>query len=223
MRRFIASLTLFALLVLSTPVLHARDWSAVVRKVHAATVHITFPMQALNPFTGEIINLDASCSGFVINKAKGYVMTAHHCLNNGTTDELKIVDAPAGPMWLVFADESIDLAIISVPKIKGWDALKPSQTAIRQGQEIGAFGYANGWHRPIFRAGYVASTSLDLGFPDFPGQWAVFDGVFVGGMSGGPIFNVKGEVVGVVQIGTEELGMWRPFSVIYKASKAYWG
>lgn len=199
----------------------AHDWSAVVRKVNASTVRLSFPVTVFNPFTGNAQEMQAACSGFVVNRAKGYVMTASHCLNEGTTDGMTVTGAtPGTPMWVVFNDEKLDVAVISAAIKK--PALKPSRVGLQQGQMIGALGYGYGFKLPLFRGGYVSNVAVDVD-PEIPGPWALFDTPFIGGMSGGPIFNHDGQVVGVVQMSNEVMGLWRPFSMIYAATRAYWG
>jgi S1-C subfamily serine protease len=219
MKRLLTSLLVLSFLF--TPLsMSAYDWSSTVRTVNASVVRLSHPVQVMNPFSGEVLTVQTSCTGFVINRKAGYVLTAEHCLNDGTTEALVVAGARPGPIWLVFRDAALDIAVISVPITR--PALKPSRVVIQQGQMIGAMGFGYGFTRPMFRAGYVANIGVEVD-PELPGVWALFDGPFIGGMSGGPIFNEKGAVVGVVQMSNEVMGLWRPFSAVYVATRAFWG
>lgn len=213
---------ILTLCLLFAPLTSAHDWSSVVRTVQASTVRLSFPVTVANFFTGEALEAQAVCTGFVINRAKGYVMTAYHCLNEGTTNRMTMTGAiPGAPMWVVFQDEKLDIAVISAQITK--PALRPSRVGLQQGQMIGALGYGYGFKTPLFRAGYVSNVAVEVDPNEIPGYWTIFDGPFIGGMSGGPVFNYSGQVVGVVQMSNDLIGLWRPFSFVYGATRVYWG
>ena len=219
MRRFLTSCLLIVTLALSTSTLHAHDWTETVRKVAASTVRLAHRVQVMNPFTGQVVEVDTACSGFVINQKRGYVLTASHCLNEGTTEQLTIKGVK-GPVWLILNSPELDIAVIATTMNK--PAVRPSRQVVSQGQMVGALGFGYGFQRPLFRGGYVSNTGVDVD-PEIPGLWALFDGPFIGGMSGGPVFNHKGEIVGVVQMSNEIMGLWRPFSQVFAATRTYWG
>jgi S1-C subfamily serine protease len=219
MKKLCASLTL-CLFFLSAS-FFAYDWSATVRRVDASVVRLEHPVTMTNIFTGETLEMKSACTGFVINQREGYVMTAYHCLNDGTTVNLSVDKKIGQANWLVFADEKLDIAVVSAP-VTTRPALKPSRVGLQKGQEIGALGFGYGLQRSLFRAGYVSNIAVDVD-PEIPGPWFLFDGPFIGGMSGGPVFNTRGEVVSVVQMSNELMGLGRPFSRIYSATRAFWG
>lgn len=217
MRKLLACLLTLFLLASST--LSATNWSSTVRKVEASIVRLSHPVKMFNIFNGEVVEKPTACTGFVINKKQGYVMTAHHCLNEGTTTRLTVAGA-TGPVWMVFEDEDMDIAVIGTLINK--PALKPSRVYPQKGQEIGSLGFGYGLSQSLFRAGYVSNVAVVFN-EEIQGTWALFDGPFIGGMSGGPIFNHKGEVVGIVQMSNEVAGLWRPFSRVFAATRAFWG
>jgi hypothetical protein len=135
------------------------------------------------------------CSGFVV--AEHRVLTAAHCIGNemqgdGTATTVLKVD-----MGLV------DLALLGSQTGKAPLALRDS--APRPGDAVVGVGYAWGWTRPMARHGVVVFADYS---PDVD-QWAAglfVDGGFIGGMSGGPILDADGFVVGIVQQSNEGTG-----------------
>lgn len=136
-----------------------------------------------------------SCSGFVINQMKGYVLTAGHC-----DGEVILVDG--GRSVRVFKDERKDLMVLRSSTTRPEMRLA-KQNSLR-GEEIASMGFGMGLETPLFRIGHVSSNKLEI--DDLSGPFLMTDISQVHGMSGGPIFNQIGEVVSIVQRTSPEEG-----------------
>ena len=77
----------------------------------------------------------------------------------------------------------------------------------------------------MFRTAYVAAAKMVLF--KMPGTFVVYDTTFIGGMSGGPIVDTNGRVVGMVQFDIMSRGLviaggGRSMVDIYEATKDFW-
>jgi S1-C subfamily serine protease len=168
------------LLVLAATVAHAvhvSDWYAhrVVQRVSNSIVHLTSADGA------------GICSGFVV--APNRIVTARHCADD-------TVAADGKPTTLVHRDEFYDLALFSVETAR--PALRIASERPHPGDRVALIGYAWGqflvWH--FGELEYVNAKVQD----DFA-KCMLTDRDGVGGMSGGPVVNLEGDVVSVVSRG----------------------
>lgn len=136
---------------------------------------------------------DGSCSGSVIDVARKYVLTAEHCA--GTN-----IFADRVAATIVSKDSDEDLMILKVPEL---DPARTALTLAARNPEIQVqvlscgFGYA--LKRPFWRSARITDTEIVV-----PGLTSTFigtDAPFIGGMSGGPVLDVAGNIVAIVQRG----------------------
>jgi len=135
-----------------------------------------------------------SCTGFLI--ADQLVLTAAHC----TRGESMTVAGLA--VHATVADDYYDLALLTVP-IHGTPLLFREAPVVRF-EALAAFGYAHGWTR--ITVAHVQVYHIDL----IPGE-GMRPGILVrpghiGGMSGGPLIDEQGLVVGIIQASNADLG-----------------
>lgn len=176
-------LIITALLVAGSIPMTATDWSAIIQKVEKALVWVEVGDQG-------------GCSGFVIDTARKYVMTAQHC----QPAEAGVVWVDRVPAKVVSRDVKKDLMVVVA------DLLDPSRTALKladknpvRGQEVMSAGYGFALERPFFRKASVQDDQLMM--PDIGGPFISTDAAFVGGQSGGPVVDINGDVVSIVQRG----------------------
>jgi S1-C subfamily serine protease len=137
---------------------------------------------------------DGSCTGFVINahakNDKDYVLTAAHC--DGTE-----LYADGSTAKIVFKDVKRDLMILEVD-----DLDRPAVTLADkdpvQGDEVASFGFGYSLETPMLRIAHVSNPRILVSGVD-GGPFVMIDAGYVGGQSGGPCINGKGEVVSIVQ------------------------
>ena len=135
-------------------------------------------------------------SGFIIDAANGYIVTNNHVIKGA--DEIKIIthDDETLDATLVGADEKVDIAVLKVKSATplvaaSWgdsDASKVGSWVIAIGNPFGLGGTVT--------AGIVSARQRDISAGPYD-DFIQTDASINRGNSGGPMFNMKGEVVGV--------------------------
>lgn len=133
-------------------------------------------------------------SGFVISQ-DGYILTNHHVVNNAEEIVVKLKDRRQLEAKLIGSDERTDIALLKV-EAKNLPIVKiGSPKQLQVGEWVLAIGTPFGFEQSV-TAGIVSAKRRSL--PG--GNYVPFiqtDVAINPGNSGGPLFNMKGEVVGV--------------------------
>ncbi len=133
-------------------------------------------------------------SGFIVSP-DGYILTNTHVVADADEVTVRLTDRREFPAKVVGADERTDVAVIKInasnlPIVKLGDPTK-----IRPGQWVLAIGSPFGFENSA-TAGIISATARSL-----PGENAVpfiqTDVAVNPGNSGGPLFNMAGEVIGI--------------------------
>src|SRR5215212_1869959 len=141
-----------------------------------------------------------SGSGFIVD-ADGHVITNAHVVAGA--DELTVVlsDGTEMPATVVGSDELLDVAILNLDLPAGESvpgvATFGDSSSLRPGDEVVAIGNALGEFPNTVSEGTVNAT--DRSFPSEGGltTWIQHDAEIWHGNSGGPLLNLRGEVVGI--------------------------
>lgn len=173
------SLIIFAALGLASSVT-AADWSDVIKRVEASLVYIESD--------------EGACSGFVINSARKFVLTAAHCDGkNLWVDRVKAE--------VISKDTKKDLMVLEAKHMADRPALRLAAANPERGQEVMSAGYGYALERPFFRKANIQDDQLTIPEAGIGGPFISTDAPFVPGQSGGPVVNLAAEVVAIVQRG----------------------
>lgn len=177
MNKLLATLLLCVGLVLP---LRADNWKGASDRVMKSVVYVE--------------NNEGSCSGFVIDAERKYVMTAAHC------DAKGVIWVDRTVAEIVSKDTKKDLAVFHVKD------LDPSHPALALadknpsiGDEIASVGFGYGLERPQFRVATVSDNAMMV--EEIGGPFIAVNISFTPGQSGGPVINEAGKVVAIVQMG----------------------
>ncbi len=135
-------------------------------------------------------------SGFVINE-DGYVLTNNHVVKDATDIKVRLSDGRELDAKIVGRDAATDVALIKLQKVSGklpTVALGDSD-ALEQGDFVLAIGSPLGFRESV-TFGIISAKDRQLtgsAYDDF----LQTDAAINQGNSGGPLFNMKGEVVGI--------------------------
>ncbi|MCC7047913.1 MAG: DegQ family serine endoprotease [Alphaproteobacteria bacterium] len=139
--------------------------------------------------------VNALGSGFIIDSA-GYVVTNNHVIAKATDIKVKLTDNGEYKATLVGKDEKTDLALLKI------DAKKPlpfvpwgDSDKAREGDWILAVGNPFGLGGTV-TAGIISARGRDLASGPYD-DYMQIDAPINRGNSGGPSFNMNGEVIGI--------------------------
>ena len=221
----IRSLLLIATLAFAAPVLAAapESFAPIVEPLMPAVVNISttqkvHQQQALTPFDlngtpdtpqgrqfkqlfgnngGAVPDKEVTSlgSGFVIDPS-GYVVTNNHVV--GEAEEIRVIfpDNTHYAATLVGRDPKTDLALLKIKADKPLPAVNFGDSdAMRVGDWVIAVGNPYGLGGSV-SAGIVSARGRNINAGPFD-DFIQTDAAINRGNSGGPLFNVKGEVVGI--------------------------
>jgi len=157
-------------------------------------------------------------SGFIIN-AEGYVLTNNHVIENASDIKVRMADSREFDAKLVGRDKATDLALLKLEKASGLPTVPLGDSdALEQGDYVMALGSPFGFRESV-TFGIVSAKDRSLtgnAFDDF----IQTDAAINQGNSGGPLFNLKGEVVGInTAIISPQIGQGLGFAVPVNLAK----
>jgi serine protease Do len=135
-------------------------------------------------------------SGFIIND-EGYVLTNNHVVKDATDIKVRTSEGKEYEGKVVGRDASTDVALVKLQDLKGklpTVALGDSD-ALEQGDFVLAIGSPLGF-RESATLGIVSAKDRQLTGSPFD-DFLQTDAAINQGNSGGPLFNMKGEVIGI--------------------------
>lgn len=133
-------------------------------------------------------------SGFFITD-DGYVVTNHHVIDKGTEFTVIDSDGTEYDTKLIGADKRTDLALLKIDAEKTFTYVKFADDAPNVGEWAVAIGNPFGLGGTV-TAGIVSARGRDIGAGPYD-DFIQIDAPVNRGNSGGPTFNMKGEVIGV--------------------------
>lgn len=141
-------------------------------------------------------NISALGSGFIIDAKEGYIVTNNHVIKDA--DEIKIIlhDDTTLDATLVGTDDKTDIALLKVKTDKPLVAAKWGDSdSAKVGSWVLAIGNPFGLGGTV-TAGIVSARQRDINAGPYD-DFIQSDASINRGNSGGPMFNTKGEVIGV--------------------------
>ncbi len=141
----------------------------------------------------QIRSMAAEGSGFFIS-ADGYAVTNNHVINNARTVQVITDDGRMLPAKVVGSDPRTDLAVIKVDG-HNFPFVKFSDRDPRIGDWVIAVGNPFGLGGTV-TAGVVSARGRDIGSGPY-NDFIQIDAPINKGNSGGPAFDVNGDVIGV--------------------------
>jgi serine protease Do len=174
-----------------------------------------------------------SGSGTIISP-DGYILTNHHVAGRATRITVRLADRQEIRATLVGTDPLADLAVLKIDKNDLRDPSAPlpvakfgDSAALQVGDVVLAMGSPAGLSQSVTQ-GIVANTEMIApgGAMRLDGEvvgelvrWIGHDAIIFPGNSGGPLVNLRGEIIGVNEIGIGSLGGAIPSNLARKVSE----
>ena len=133
-------------------------------------------------------------AGFFIS-ADGYAVTANHVVDHAQSVQITIADGQTYKARIIGTDPGTDLAVIKVDANKTFPYVKFADQQPRVGDWVVAIGNPFGLGNTA-TAGIVSALARDIGTSTYD-NFLQIDAPINQGNSGGPTFNMQGEVVGI--------------------------
>src|ERR1700687_1674178 len=136
----------------------------------------------------------AQGSGFIIS-ADGYVVTNNHVVENATEVSVTLDDGKTVPATVVGTDKRTDLALLKIKQGGPYQHVDFATATPRVGDWVIAVGNPFGLGGTV-TAGIISARGRDIGAGPYD-DFLQIDAPVNRGNSGGPTFDVDGNVIGV--------------------------
>ncbi len=186
------------------------DVPALVAAVRPAVVNITSESEVHRPamvdpfefFFGrgrpggdQVLKRRSLGSGFIVDSA-GHIATNGHVIAGATSVRVKLADGRELPAIVKGTDERLDLAVLELQGAKSLPFVSlGASDALRVGEYVVAIGNPFGLGDTV-TMGIVSAKGRELGAGPYD-DFIQTDASINPGNSGGPLFNLKGQVIGI--------------------------
>jgi serine protease Do len=133
-------------------------------------------------------------AGFFVS-SDGYIVTANHVVDGAKSVKITMADGTTYPATVVGTDSATDVAVLKVDANKNFTYVQFADQMPRVGDWVIAIGNPYGLGETA-TAGIVSALARNLGDRTYDGYLQI-DAPINEGNSGGPTFDVHGNVVGI--------------------------
>ena len=157
---------------------------------------VAISTQTTTNYFGQVSETASSGSGFILTE-DGYVVSNYHVISGATKLTVILHDGTEYEAKLIGGDENNDIALLKV-EASGLQAVTVgSSDALVVGDQVVAIGNPLGELTSTQTVGYISAKDRDVTTDGVTINMMQTDAAINPGNSGGPLFNMKGEVVGI--------------------------
>ena len=160
-----------------------------------AVVAVECYIEEYDPF-GQSAAYESFGSGFIISE-DGYVVSNYHVVQGASIIDIVTVAGDIYEAALVGYDETNDIALLKVDAEGLPYAVLGSSNALAVGDQVAAIGNPLGELTSTLTVGYVSAKDRMVTTDGSSINMIQTDAAINSGNSGGPLFNMQGEVVGI--------------------------
>ena len=151
---------------------------------------------AMTNIYGQISETASTGTGFLISQ-DGYVVTNYHVVDGGSTLRVHTYNESTYQAELIGYDDTNDLCVLKIDA-EGLPFVKlGSSDTLAVGDRVAAIGNPLGELTSTLTVGYVSAKDRMISTDGSAINMLQTDAAINAGNSGGPLFNMKGEVVGI--------------------------
>ncbi len=174
----------------STPLtpaeIYAQNVSAVVSISNQATTNVF----------GQVTSTASSGTGFVIS-SDGEILTNYHVVKNASKLTVTMNSGETYDATVIGYEEDSDVALIKINAENLATVQLGNSSALRVGDEVAAIGNPLGELTNTMTVGYVSALDRYINTDGSPINMMQIDAAINSGNSGGPLFDMNGNVVGI--------------------------
>ena len=172
--------------------------SGVVTKVQDAVVVIDVTITGTSGF-GRPTTQTSSGSGVIISD-DGYILTCHHVVEGASSVKVTLRNNNTYNAILVGSDEASDLAVLKISAAETLTyAVQGHSADLVAGEQVVAIGNPLGTLGGTVTVGYISATEREIAMSDGSKMTLLqTDAAINSGNSGGGLFNLAGELIGIV-------------------------
>ena len=196
--------------------------SEVVALVADAVVEITTSVVQTNPYYGNYVTSGAG-SGVVIAQSGeyAYIVTNYHVIDGASSASVILTDGTKIDAEYLDGDANYDIAMIRIKRNKKFpNIVCGSSESLKVGDDVLAIGNPLGQLGGTVTEGIISALDRELMIGDVKMTLLQTSAAVNPGNSGGGLFNMAGELVGIVNAkksaeGIEGLGFAIPIDIVY--------
>lgn len=148
------------------------------------------------PSSGYISGGTSTGSGFILTE-DGYVVTNYHVVEGGSRLSVVLADGTEYEAKLVGYDNANDVALLKVEEKDLPAVVLGDSDQLTVGDQVVAIGNPLGELTSTLTVGYVSAKERHVNTSGFAINMIQTDAAINSGNSGGPLFNMAGEVIGI--------------------------
>ena len=179
--------------------------SEVVELVADSVVEITTSQVTTNPFWGNYVTSGAG-SGVVVS-ADGYIITNNHVIEGATSVTVRLTSGAEYEAIVVGGDADSDIAVLKIEATELRAAVLGKSSALKVGQDVVAIGNPLGELGGTVTNGIISAMDRSVIVDGYPMTLLQTNAAINPGNSGGGLFNMAGELIGIVNAKTSEAGI----------------
>ncbi len=145
---------------------------------------------------GQITPMASSGSGFILTE-DGYIMTNYHVIADANTITVTTTDGTKYPAEIIGGDKDNDVALLKIDAAGLPTVSIGNSDNIEVGEQVAAIGNPLGELTNTLTVGYVSALDREISENGTPINMFQTDCAINSGNSGGPIFDMNGNVVGI--------------------------
>jgi serine protease Do len=208
------------------------EYSTIVATVMPSVVSVTSERrvrlpQAVDPFSylfgGRRAqqpreSVQTSLGSGVIVSREGHILTNHHVIKSMNKVEVQLTDGRIEPAQIIGSDPVTDIAVLKISAANLEPLPLGDSDAVRVGQMVFAVGNPFGLSETVTQG--IVSAKGRRAFADSAVEFLQTDAAVNQGNSGGPLLNLRGEIIGINSAIYSETGGWLGISFAIPANVA---
>jgi len=172
------------------------DLADIVDNTAPSVVEVFTETKQVSPFYQEYVTEGAG-SGVILT-GDGYIVTNHHVIDGASTVKVRLTNGQTYTAALAGADSQTDLAVLKIDAADLPAAKLADSSTVRAGDFVIAIGNPLGELGGTVTEGIISALDREVTIDERPMTLLQTSAAVNPGNSGGGLFNLDGELVGIV-------------------------